>query len=51
MAGERADVGTSTVGDRGWEVEDEITGGDDATGRERESGREGAGSAKWAGLG
>jgi hypothetical protein len=36
MAGERANVGTSTTGDRGREVEDELTGGDGGT--ERESG-------------
>jgi hypothetical protein len=36
VAGERTNVGTSTAGDRGREVEDKMTGGDDGT--ERESG-------------
>jgi hypothetical protein len=34
VAGERADVGTSTTGDRGREVEDELTGGVGGTERE-----------------
>jgi hypothetical protein len=37
VAGERADMGASTAGDRGREVEDKMTGGDGGT--ERESGR------------
>jgi hypothetical protein len=31
VAGDRAVVGASTVGDRGWEVRDELTGGVDGT--------------------
>jgi hypothetical protein len=34
VAGERADVGASTAGDRGREVEDELTGGVGKTERE-----------------
>jgi hypothetical protein len=34
VAGERADVGASTAGDRGREVEDELTGGVSETERE-----------------
>jgi hypothetical protein len=35
VAGERADVGASTAGDRGREVGDELTGGVGQTERER----------------
>jgi hypothetical protein len=41
VAGERADVGTSTAGDRGREVRDELTGGDGETEREGAGAREG----------
>jgi hypothetical protein len=34
-------VGTSSAGDRGREVEDELTGGDGRAEREREGAREG----------
>jgi hypothetical protein len=36
VAGDRAVVGASTVGDRGREVGDELTGGVSGTERERE---------------
>jgi hypothetical protein len=39
VAGERANVGASTARDRGREVRDELTGGDDGTERERERAR------------
>jgi hypothetical protein len=41
VAGEHVDVGASTTGDRGREVEDEMTGGDGGTKRERAGAREG----------
>jgi hypothetical protein len=41
VAGERADVGASTVGDRGREVRDELIGGDGGTEREGVGTREG----------
>ena len=41
MAGERADAGTSTAGDRGREARDELTGGDGETEREGAGAREG----------
>jgi hypothetical protein len=35
VAGDRAVVGASMAGDRGWEVGDDLTGGVDGTERER----------------
>ena len=54
VAGERAVVGASTVGDRGWEVGDELTGG--VGGTEREAGERARGTtptslAHWAARG
>jgi hypothetical protein len=46
MAGERADVGASTAGDRGQEVEDELTGGVGET--EREAGARARGRRRQA---
>jgi hypothetical protein len=45
VAGDRAVVGASTVGDRGREVGDELTGGVSGTERERESGARARGTA------
>jgi hypothetical protein len=46
VAEERADVGASTVGDRGREVEDELTGGVGET--EREAGARARGRRRQA---
>jgi hypothetical protein len=46
VASERADVGASTTGDRGWEVEDELT--DEVGETEREAGTRARGRRRQA---